>query len=120
MKNKKNVLKGTQSPDIEEIKDNTTKSKEMDREYAQGTHPHSKANLKPWSKGQSGNPLGKPSHAKLTKMLKEVGDEVVLDYKGNPIGTRKELVLRTIYDKAIKGNNIKYIQLLIWLGVLDD
>jgi len=36
------------------------------------------------------------------------------------MGTRKELVLRTIYDKAIKGNNIKYIQLLIWLGVLDD
>ena len=80
----------------------------------------SRANLKPFERGQSGNPLGKPSHAKLKKMLKEVGDEVVLDYHGKPIGTRKELVLRTIYDKAIKGNNIKYIQLLIWLGVLDD
>ena len=53
-------------------------------------------------------------------MLKDIGDEVVLDYHGKPMGTRKELVLRTIYDKAIKGKNIKYIQLLIWLGVLDD
>ena len=120
MMNKENALKGTQSPDIEEVKDNPTKSKEMDTEYAPGTHPHSTANLRPWSKGKSGNPLGKPSHAKLKKMLKDVGDEVVLDYHGKPIGTRKELVLRTIYDKAIKGNNIKYIQLLIWLGVLDD
>ena len=118
--NKKNVLKGTQSPDIEEVKGNTTNSKEIEPVYAPGTHPHSKANLRPWSKGQSGHALGRPSHAKLTKMLKEVGDEVVLDYHGKPKGTRKELVLRTIYDKAIKGNNIKYIQLLIWLGVLDD
>ena len=120
MKNKENAVEGTQSPYIEEIKDNATKSKEVDREYAPGTHPHSKANLKPWKPGQSGHSLGRPSHAKLTKMLKEVGDEVVLDYHGKPIGTRKELVLRTIYDKAIKGNNIKYVQLLIWLGVLDD
>ena len=118
--NKKNVLKGTQSPDIEEVKGNTTNSKEIEPKYSQGTHPHSKANLRPWSKGQSGHALGRPSHAKLTKMLKEVGDELVLDYHGKPIGTRKELVLRTIYDKAIKGNNIKYVQLLIWLGVLDD
>ena len=117
MKNKENVLKGTQSPDIDKTEDNATKSKEMDTEYAPGTHPHSTANLRPWSKGKSGNPLGKPSHAKLKKMLKEVGDEVVLDYKGNPIGTRKSLVLRTIYDKAIKGNNIKYIQHSIFIHI---
>ena len=110
---KKNDLRGTHTPDNEEVKDNTTNSKEMDTAYAQGTHPHSKANLKPWRKGQSGHALGRPSHAKLTKMLKEVGDEVVLDYHGKPKGTRKELVLRTIYDKAIKGNNIKYIHRIV-------
>ena len=90
--NKKNVLKGTHTPDNGEVKDNTTNSKEMDTEYAQGTHPHSKANLRPWKPKQSSNPLGRPSHAKLTKMLKEVGDEVVLDYHGKPKGPRKELV----------------------------
>ena len=117
---KKNDLKGTHTPDNEEVKDNITNSKETDTAYAQGTHPHSKANLRPWSKGQSGHALGRPSHAKLTKMLKEVGDEVVFDYHGKPMGTRKELVLKTIWDKAIKGKNIKYIQLLIWLGILYD
>ena len=53
-------------------------------------------------------------------MLKEVGNEMVLDYYGKELGTRKELVLKTLWDKAIKGNNIKYVQLLIWLGVLND
>ena len=120
MMSKKDALKGTQSPDIEEVKDNATKSKEVDTEYAPGTHPHSTANLRPWSKGKSGNPLGKPSHAKLKKMLKEVGNEVVLDYYGKELGTRKDLVLKSIWDKAIKGNNIKYVQLLIWLGVFED
>ena len=117
---KKNDLKGTHTPDNEEVKDNITNSKETDTEYAQGTHPHSRANLRPWKPKQSGNPLGRPSHAKLTKMLKEIGNEVVLDYYGKELGTRKELVLKTLWDKAIKGNNIKYVQLLIWLGVLDD
>ena len=120
MNKKKNVLKGTHTPDIEEVKDNTTNSKETDTTYAQGTHPHSQANLRPWKPKQSGNPLGRPSHTKLRNMLKEIGDEMVLDYHGKPKGTRKELVLKTVWDKAIKGKNIKYIQLLIWLGVLDD
>ena len=121
MMNKKNVLKGTQSPDIEEVKDNTTNSKETDTAYAQGTHPHSKANLRPWKPKQSGNPLGRPSHAKLKKMLKEVGDEVLLDWTGKKeLGKYKDLLLKSIWEKAIKGNNIKYVQLLIWLGVLDD
>ncbi len=101
MKNKKeNVLKDTHTPHIDKTEDNTTKSKEVDTEYAPGTHPHSKANLRPWSKGQSGNPLGKPSHAKLTKMLKEVGDEVVLDYHGKPIGTRKGTLIH-FYSSGI-------------------
>ena len=44
----------------------------------------------------------------------------LLDYHNKPMGTSKELVIKTIWDKVIKGKNIKYIQLLIWLGVLDD
>ena len=44
----------------------------------------------------------------------------VKDYNGNPKGTMKELVLKTIWNKAIIGKNIKYIQLLIWLGVFRD
>ena len=121
MMNKKNVLKGTHTPDNGENEDNTTNPTETDTEYAQGTHPHSKANLKPWKPKQSGNPLGRPSHAKLKKMLKEVGDEVLLDWTGKKeLGKYKDLLLKSIWEKAIKGNNIKYVQLLIWLGVLDD
>ena len=108
------------SKDKEKIK-NLIDSKENDESYERGHHPNSKANLQPFERGQSGHPLGRPSHAKLTKMLKEVGNEVVLDWSGKKeLGKYKDLLLKAIWDKAIKGNNIKYVQLLIWLGVLDD
>ena len=105
---------------MENLNNKSIDCREGDGTYEKGHHPNSKANLKPFEPGQSGHALGRPSHAKLTRMLKDIGDEVVLDYHGKPKGTRKELVLKTIYDKAIQGHNIKYIQLLIWLGVLDD
>ena len=111
---------GTYSSKDKEINKNPIDTNEDEKEYENGHHPNSRANLKPFEKGISGNPSGKMSHAKLRKMLKEIGNEVVLDYYGKELGTRKDLVLKSIWDKAIKGNNIKYVQLLIWLGVLDD
>ena len=119
-KNKSIYINPANKDDMEKLNNKSFDSRDGDETYEKGHHPNSKANLVPFERGLSGNPLGKPSHAKLTRMLKDIGGEVVLDYHGKPKGTRKELVLKTIYDKAIQGHNIKYIQLLIWLGVLDD
>ena len=88
--------------------------------YTSGNHPNSLANLTPFPKGISGNPLGRPTKFENLKMaLNELGDEETLDYKNNSKGTRREQVLKTIWKEAIRGD-LKYVQLLAWLGCLDD
>ncbi len=95
-----------------------------------GHHPNSRANLKPWKKGMSGNPLGRPhKFTNFGKALTEVG----VGYKETrrydvPSGeyyietddiTRREKVLHTIWDRAADGE-IQYINILAHLGCLDD
>ena len=110
---------GTYSSKNKEKIKNPIDTNEDEKEYKNGHHPNSKANLVPFKKGISGNPLGKMSNAKLRKMLKKMGNEVKHNYSGKPMGKRIDLVMETIWDNAIKGHNIKYIQLLIWLGVFE-
>ena len=88
--------------------------------YKRGEHPNSQSNLTPFPKGISGNPLGRPTKFENLKMaLNELGDEETLDYKNNSKGTRREQVLKTIWKEAIRGD-LKYVQLLGWLGCLDE
>ena len=91
-----------------------------DSEYTRGEHPNSLANLKPFPKGVSGNPLGKPhKYQKLADALNKIGGDEVVDYKGIPEGiTYRESVLNKIWSKAHHGD-IKFIQLLAYLGCLD-
>ena len=91
-----------------------------DSEYTRGEHPNSLKNLKPFPKGVSGNPLGKPhKFQKLTERLNKIGDEQALDFMDRPKGyTKSEGVLKKIWEKANKGD-IKFIQLLAYLGCLD-
>ena len=91
-----------------------------DYEYARGEHPNSLKNLKPFPKGVSGNPLGKPHRfQKLASKLNNIGDGAEIDYQGQSKGfTKREAVLRKVWEKATKGD-IKFIQLLAYLGCLD-
>ena len=105
-------------------------------ENQQGKHPNSLKALKEhqFKAGSSGNPTGaKPSYKKLKKILQEIGEEQVSvvvppdvnsdDYLFDKvtikeIGTRKQVVLRKIWEDAEQGDMPK-IQLLIYLGIFD-
>ena len=91
-----------------------------DEEYSPGTHPNSLKNLKPFPKGVSGNVMGRPlKYENLRKVLAGLGDQETFDYYNKSQGARREQVMHTIWKKAIKGD-MKFIQLLAWLGALDD
>ena len=91
-----------------------------DEEYSPGTHPNSLKNLKPFPKGVSGNVMGRPlKYENLRKVLAELGNQETFDYYNKSQGARREQVMHTIWKKAIKGD-MKFIQLLAWLGALDE
>ena len=96
-------------------------------EYSRGEHPNSLKNLKPFPKGVSGNPFGKPhKYTKLAETLSKLGTKKVIIEKWNGTKyeraktdkTNKDVVLDTIWAKA-KSGDIKYVQLLACLGCLD-
>ena len=91
-----------------------------DSDYTRGEHPNSLKNLKPFPKGVSGNPLGKPhKFQKLAERLNKIGDEQTLDFMDRPKGyTKREGVLKKVWLQANQGD-IKFIQLLAYLGCLD-
>ena len=89
-------------------------------EYEHGKHPNSLKNLTPHPKGVSGNLAGRrPNYTKLKEELSKIGDEIIHDYYDKPLGTRREVVLKRIWDDAQKGD-MKKIQLLAWLGSLEE
>ena len=99
-----------------------------ENEFERGEHPNSLKNLKPFPKGTSGNPLGKPhKYTKLAESLSKLGSNKVFEEKWNGSEyetietdkTWKENVLETVWAKARMGD-IKFVQLLAYLGCLDD
>ena len=99
-----------------------------ENEYERGSHPNSLKNLKPFPKGVSGNPLGKPhKYTKLTESLSKLGSKKVIIEKWNGAKyervktdkTNRDVVLDMIWSKARSGD-IKYVQLLAYLGCLDS
>ena len=112
--------------DIDDKKDeNITNNRE--EEYEHGKHPNSLKNLKPFPKGVSGNPLGKPhKYTKLAEALSKLGSKQISIEKWNGSKyerintdkTNREVVLEMIWSKARAGD-IKFIQLLAYIGCLD-
>ena len=105
--------------------DSFTNNNETDEEveYERGQHPNSlKAIAKhQFQKGISGNVFGrKPNYEELGKALNKLGDEETFDFDNKSKGTRREQVLEKIWHDAIRYGDWKKIQLLAWLGCLDD
>ena len=88
-----------------------------------GKHPNSQDNLKPFKKGESGNPSGRrKSYAGLKDSLNKLADEQydndILEDVFTPVATHKERVHLTIWKKAESGD-WRAIDLLEQLGCLD-
>ena len=99
---------------------NSPNNKEEESDW--GKHPNSVKALKKhkFPKGVSGNQLGRPKNFDgLGKALKKMQDEIVTDWRDEPRGKRRELVLERIWRDAQDGD-FKKIQLLAWLRCLDD
>ena len=94
------------------------------KSHEHGKHPNSIKNLKPYKKGETGNPGGRPTkYAKLKKALDKWGnEECAYDFWDVPptsANTMKDQVHWRIWHKAIHGDN-KCIEILARLGCLDD
>ena len=87
-----------------------------------GKHPNSLKNLKPFKEGENGNPSGRvKAFAKLKDDLKALADVDVYDdtWNSTVLGTRRELVLKAIWDKAQDGK-LEFIMILERLGCLES
>tara|TARA_R110002020_G_scaffold334916_1_gene550147 strand:+ start:162 stop:491 length:330 start_codon:yes stop_codon:yes gene_type:complete len=94
-------------------------SLKTEKDYKRGVHPNSQANLKPFEKGISGNPSGRPQkYEGLKRALEPYGDNFSTAWKRSD-WTKKEVVLETIWQKAEEGS-IPHITILANLGLLDD
>jgi hypothetical protein len=108
-------------------KDNKKSFSGNSESYKRGEHPNSQSNLTPYEKGESGNPNGRPQKfSRLKDELNEVGDEELwtsepefpFDKPKTLIGTRREIVLRKIWNMAQCGD-MTYITILERLGCLN-
>ena len=109
---------------VDKKDENIANNRETDEddEYSQGMHPNSLKAIKnhQYPKGFSGNILGrKPNYEQLKQQLIKLGEEETFDYNDKSKGTRKEQVLKRIWDDAIKYGDMRKIQLLAFLGCLD-
>jgi hypothetical protein len=65
-----------------------------------GNHPNSMKNLKPWPKGVSGNPKGRPRRKTLSEWLQELSVEIP---RGSEMCT-EEAIARALIARAKRGS----------------
>ena len=93
------------------------------RDDGRGQNPTSQANLKPFEKGTSGNPSGRPvKNVKLREALRKYGYDVPRDIFGDKEAfsqaTNNMAVIDQIWKDA-KNGNYQAIRLLIDYGAID-
>ena len=85
-----------------------------------GQHPNSRKNLKPYEKGVSGNPSGKPKKvAQLKEVLDWWGDLTDYDNWSWDNYTNRQMVVKGIWKRATSGNR-QDLDILLSLGLLDS
>ena len=103
---------------------NRSTSHSEQRKSGRGQNPASKANLKPFEKGHSGNPSGKPvKNAKFIEALKKYGNEKPLDEFGHALYSANSdnnhgAVVERVWKDATAGNYTA-IRLLLELGAIE-
>ncbi len=126
--NDRGVDRGTSSVSPENKPDYISQSSEISGMTGRGQNPASQANLKPYPKGVSGNPSGKPKKgASFIKALKEQGKRVHKKHQTSfssgaewisDEGTYNYQVVDRIWGKARQGD-LPSIKLLFDMGALD-
>ena len=103
---------------------NRSTSHSEQRDDGRGQNPNSQSNLKPFPKGVSGNPSGRPvKNAKFIEALKKYGNEKPLDDWGEDLfgfraDTNHGAVVERVWKDA-RGGNYTAIRLLMEQGVIE-
>ena len=103
---------------------NRSTSHSEQRDDGRGQNPNSQSNLKPFPKGVSGNPSGRPvKNAKFIEALKLHGEKKPVDMWGEDLlGVRSETnhgaVVERVWKDAVEGNYTA-IRLLMENGVIE-
>ena len=91
--------------------DNRFTAHSEQRKDGRGQNPESQANLKPFPKGVSGNPSGKPvKNAKFIEALRQHGEKKPVDMWGEDVlGVRSETnhgaVAERVWKDAVAGSS---------------
>jgi len=80
------------------------------RVQGRGQHPHSRANLRPWPRGVSGNPYERPKDRTARELVRDILSEHPSDLD-RTTQLFYEMLARRLYELAI-GGNVRAMKLL--------
>lgn len=88
---------------IEELKAANSVQPKKDGRVKNGRHPNCRANLKPWKKGQSGNPSGLPGYdvsAYICRRIIEDNQEQIYEGMGGAVAKGNAYAFSVVADRG--------------------